>query len=165
MKLKGPDMGFLGTFYHAHSYALSYALSQLLGSTQAVFMSEYARNLQEILAKGGDKYSELLNDIESFIDVLKDKKVVEEMRVEELDKNRVKLIVKGCALASSAHSTLNLIGSRHYLCPIATMAMVVLAKERGLKRGEDIFNYIKFDGSLSYLTQNGSETTFIIVKK
>ena len=164
MRWKDVDLEFMATFYHVHSYALSAALSRILGPAQAAFMNKYAEALQEILAKEED-YSRLLSGRRAFIEVLKDKGLVEDVRVDEVGEGEMRVLVRGCALAPVIHPTLNLVGSRDYLCPIAMMAMVVLAKERGLKKGEDLFDYIMFGGRLSHLTSDGSETIFVIAKK
>ncbi len=159
------DFEFMTNFYHAYSYSLSYALSNLLGPAQATFMYGYAKALTKIFGGGDSDFSKLINDIETYTRILREKRLVRDIVMEEIGGNRVRLIVKGCALAESTHSTPGLAESKDYLCPIAAMAMVALAKERGFKDEENIFDYIKFSGSLSTLTEEGSVTEFLLSHK
>ena len=51
------------------------------------------------------------------------------------------------------------------LCPLAVIAMVALAVERGWKPGETLFDYVRFSEKLSYFTEDGTKTKFQICKK
>ena len=163
MELGDVDLRFLTGFYHAYSYALSYALSNLMGAGQAIFMHDYAKALDKIFRRGRDSFQKLLAGIDDFIEVLRSKGLVENIVVEDVDRNRIRLVVRGCNLAQLTHHTLGLVGARDYLCPIAAMAMVALARDMGFKEGENIFDYIRFSGSLSTLDEDGSVTEFLVV--
>ena len=159
------DIQFVASLYHAYSYALSYALYNVLGPAQATFMHDYAKALTKILRMGKNSFPQLLKGFQAFVNVLNEKGLVEEMYIEEMERNKIKLVIKGCALASDIHSTLGLKDTRDYLCPIAAMAMVAIAVENGYTNGENLFEYIKFSGSLSHLTSDGSITEFLIGPK
>lgn len=153
------DLSFLVSFYHAYAYALSYSLYNLMGAGQAILMHDYARALDKIL---GHRFPDLLSSMKDFADFLRKKGIIKDILVEEADGNKVRLIVRGCALARLVHPTLDVVGAMDYLCPIAAMAMVALARDRGYTVGESIFDYVKFSGGLSRLDEEGSITEFLV---
>ncbi len=159
------DLVFAGVFYHAHIYALSSSLSKLLGPAQAVLLGEYALALSKILARGEDEYARLLDTLGAFNKVLKGKNLVKDVKVDELGGNRALLTVEKCALASTIHPSLKLVSSEVVLCPIATMAMVAMAHEKGYEAGENIFDYVKYEKNVSRLSEDGSETVLIVAGK
>jgi hypothetical protein len=157
------DLGFLGSVYHAYVYGLMRASSKLMGSGQVILFRDYAQSVQELLANAGGDYARLLTNTKTFSSILKERQLAD-IRVESLAEGKVRLIVDKCISAPSVHPTLRVTGSKDNVCPLAAMGMVALANERGFKVGDSIFDYVKFAGSLSYLTENGSETEFILQK-
>ncbi len=162
MSLENSDFVFIGSLYHAQTCALLSTLQKLFGPAQAIILSEYATEFKKILARGGAEYSRILDNLETLKNSLEAKGLVKDLRIDYLDKNRVKLSVEKCFMSQIVHPTLNLADSRNFLCPIATMAIVALANERGFKEGGNIFDYIKFEDNLSLLTKEGSETNLVI---
>ena len=53
--------------------------------------------------------------------------------------------------------------SERVLCPLAAIAMVVIAMERGWRPKDKLFKYIKFSKALSAFTRDGTITTFELV--
>lgn len=154
-KKTGVDITGFTVVLHAHSYSLSHSLTRALGPTQAFLMNEYAKSLAKLLE--GEEY---VKSLSSFCTA------VEGMAKCRYEGEEDKLIfeVVECPLAPFVHPKLGMDGHTGHLCPLAALAMVALAKERGWKPDENVFDYVRFAEKLTFFGPEGSKTIFRVVK-
>ena len=154
------DIAFLTKLLHSHAYALSLALTETLGEVQSILMKNYAKQLLMML----DALELNLRDVTSYITSLKKAGLVKEAKVRALSSKEIEFIVKGCTLAPYTHRlVINRGLSGKMLCPLAAIAMVILALERGWKPDRELFKYVRFMRELSLFTEDGTRTKFEVV--
>lgn len=159
MRRAEADVELLAFLLEAHTHAMAVALTRTLGAGQAFLIREYASALQRLLKQAGA--GEAPATVREYAELLRRKRLAKAVRVESLPEGKVKFVVEGCALAPTVHPLLGLNGQ--LMCPMALVAMVALATERGYAGGDDIFNFVKFDKRLSVFKPDGSETVFRLV--
>lgn len=150
-----------GQLFYLHMYSMCKALAEVLGMVQGVAMESYARTLLGLGGNMGFSFK----SVEEYISSLRQMGLVGGCRLDRLPGGRAEFIVGRCALAPSIHRALGMEGYSGCLCPLAAIAMVVLAQERGWKPGKRFFDYVKFYRKLSYFTEDGSRTLFEIPSK
>ncbi|RLF22508.1 MAG: hypothetical protein DRN15_08110 [Thermoprotei archaeon] len=148
---------------HLHDYAFTTALVKTLGPVQAIFMNEYASNLIKLAEKAGIEMSKVLKGFSYYRNFLRGIGLVKDIVLEKKG-NTMKVVVEDCSLAEIIHRALDLKGPQELLCPLATIAMVVLAREHGYSPDNGLFNFIRFTDEYSYFTESGTITIFKLTK-
>jgi len=153
------DYRGLARLLHIHLYSWNNALTNLIGDMQALMMHSYAENVTRLWELHGLD----IRGLKDLRDELVKIGLLEDLYVRKLACERegeVVLVVEHCRMAPLVHRPMGLIGLPKSLCPLASMAMVALALERGWRPGKPIFDYVRFAKQLTRFTEDGSETTF-----
>ena len=147
------DLARVSLLFHIHTYSLSRALSEVLGEGQVVLINNYAKAFLDMTRIAGFK----LESMDAYISSLKDMRFLKGCKLNWPSEQEAEFVVEKCYLASLIHKPLNMAGYTGDLCPLAVIAMVVLAVERGWKPGENLFDYVRFSEKLSYFTEDGTK--------
>jgi hypothetical protein len=121
-----------------------------------MLMSHYAESLMRLAKAMGIT----LWDPDAYVEELKKMGFVRNCGFQKVSNKEIGFIVEGCKLAPIIHVLLGLEGFTGDLCPLASIAMIIIALNKGWEPGKDFFSYVKFAGKLSYFTEDGTRTIF-----
>lgn len=145
---------------HMNGYALARALTETMGDVQAVLMTKYAENLIKL----SEAFHFDISDVETYLAYLKRTRRAPSMEVVQERPGYISLNIQACSIARIIHKSLKISGYSGHICPIAMAFMVVKAMDLGWVPGKNLFDYIRFSGKFSYVTDIGSKTEFELVK-
>lgn len=156
----GLDIPLFTKMVHVHMHALNRALGRVLGSAQSVLINSYAEALVDLAQSAGID----VDSLEGLSATLAKMRYAKSCTLTALSDDEVEFRIEGCTVAPFTHRPLGMIGETGDLCPEAMLAMVALARAKGWKPGEDVFDYVQFTGRMTDFAEDGSKTTFKIVK-
>jgi hypothetical protein len=159
MSGSGLDVPLFTKMIHVHMHALNRALGKVLGGGQSVLINSYAEALLELAESAGLDVA----SFEGLSATLAKMRYAKSCTLTALSGDEVEFRIQGCNVAPFTHKPLEMIGVTGDLCPEAMLAMVALARAKGWKPGEDIFDYVQFTGKMTDFAEDGSKTVFKIV--
>lgn len=154
----GPSRVPLSSLLYAHIVSFESALASTLGKGHIILLNNYASKLSQLIQS---LMLEIV-DLESFIKYLKEEGIVEGCDTISRNPNEIEFVVRGCKFSKIFHKELGLHGYFGGICTIAMIALIFLARRKGWKPGENIYNYVKFSGELTCYLKDGSITRFRI---